>query len=149
MNVISKDIFFKEVESSISSGLPVELCVTGDSMQPYLRGDGSETIIVGTFSPEKLKVGQIVLFRHEDSHIFHRIIKIKGNRFIMQGDGVVKKQEEALLSDIIGVVNVIIRPSGKSVSVNRWSHKLYWQSWLLLRPLRRYLLVAYRFFFKK
>ena len=146
MTVISKDLFFKEAESLLSSGKPVELRVTGTSMHPYLRGNGNEIIIVNAFSPEELKVGQIVLFRHEGSYIFHRIIKKKDDSFIIQGDGVVKKQEEALLSDIIGVVRTIIRPSGKSVSVDLRSHRLYWRCWLLLRPFRRYLLAAYRLF---
>ena len=149
MTVISKDLFFKEAESLLSYGKPVELRVTGTSMHPYLRGNGNEIIIVSAFTPEELKVGQIVLFRYEGNHIFHRIIKRKGNSFIIQGDGVVKKQEEVLLSDIIGVVRSIIRPSGKSVSVDRRSHRLYWRCWLLLHPLRRYLLAVYRLFHRQ
>ena len=149
MTEIPKDLFFEEVESILSSGKQVEICVKGTSMHPYLRGDGRDIIIISNFSPEELNVGHIVLFRYEGRHIFHRIIKRKGDSFIIQGDGVVKKKEEVLLSDIIGVVRFIIRPSGNSVSVDRWNHFIYWKCWLFLRPLRRYLLAAYHLFIRK
>ena len=145
MKVLKNSFFFEEVEKIINGGESVELLVRGGSMTPYLR-DEVDKVVISPLDDSELKTGDIVLFFHSGCHLLHRIIRKREDFFIIQGDGVVKKQEEALLSDIIGVVRNIIRPSGRIVSVNRRSHRLYWRCWLLLRPFRRYLLATNRLF---
>jgi len=84
--------------------------------------------------------GVIVYFRYQNQSILHRIIKRKGDELVIQGDGVVKRQEKVSVADVIGVVRTVIRPSGKPVSTNRWDARVYWKCWWFLRPIRRYLL---------
>jgi len=145
MKALDNNLFFEEVKRIISEGASVEILVRGKSMTPYLK-DGIDTVVIAPFEPSELKKGDVVLFFNANGYFLHRIIKRKGNSFTIQGDGVVKKQEETSLSDIIGIVRFVIRRSGRSVSVNRWSHIVYWKSWLFFRTLRRYLLVIYRLF---
>ena len=148
MKVLQNSFFFEEVEKIINGGESVELLVRGGSMTPYLR-DEVDKVVISPLDDSVLKTGDIVLFFHSGCHLLHRIIRKKGDFFFIQGDGVVKKQEEVAPSDIIGIVSSIIRPSGRIVSVNHRSYTLFWRCWLLLRPFRRYLLAAYRLFLRQ
>jgi hypothetical protein len=142
MKPIPNELFFKEVERLLSNGENVELRVQGVSMQPYLR-DGKDAVILSPFSPAELSKGKVVLFRYHERYLLHRIVKYKGKKLIIQGDGVCKNQEEVLPSDVIGIVNTIICPNGKTISTSSFSTQVYWRCWYFLRPFRRYLLTIY------
>jgi hypothetical protein len=143
MKPIPNDLFFKEVERMLSSGENVELRVNGVSMQPYLR-DGKDVVVLSPLSSTGLTKGQIVLFRYHDRYLLHRIVKCKEKDLVMQGDGSYNCKEEALPSDVIGIVHTIIRPNGKTVSTSSFWAQLYWRCWYFLRPVRRYLLAIYK-----
>ena len=142
MKVLRNDFFFEEVEKIISQGESVEITIRGRSMIPYLRSE-IDKVVLTPFNDSELKKGDIVLFHHFGHYLLHRIIKRKENRFIIQGDGIIIKKEEALPSDIIGIVSFIIRPNGKYVSVNSLRHGIYWRFWLFVKPFRRILLAVY------
>ena len=148
MKKLPKKAIIEEVEQIISTGKTVELKVEGNSMRPYLRG-GKDVIVVSPFQAEDLKPGTIVLFRYRNDYIFHRIIKIKNDVLIIQGDGTYKQYEEAQKSDVIGIVSRIIRPSGKQVSTNTYLSGFYWRCWRFLRPVRRYLLGGMKLLFRR
>jgi signal peptidase I len=141
MNPIPNDLFFKEVELLLSNGKDVELRVKGVSMQPYLR-DGKDVVVLSPFSPTDLVKGKIVLLRYHDRYLLHRIVRCREERLIFQGDGANGK-EEALPSDVIGIVNTVIRPNGRTVSTSSFPAQAYWRCWYFLRPFRRYLLAIY------
>jgi Peptidase S24-like. len=143
MKVLQNDFFFEEVKRIISTGESVEILVKGCSMSPYLK-DGIDKVVLGPVNLLDINRGDIVLFSFSNSCLLHRIIKRKGDHLIIQGDGNLIKKENVLLSDIIGVVRFIIRPSGKCVSVDKPTHKLYWHCWLLLRPFRHFLFVVHK-----
>ena len=144
MKLIPKNILIEEVEKLISTGQKVELKVEGRSMRPYLRG-GKDVIVLSTVQPVDLRLGDIVLFCYQNNYIFHRIIKIENDNLLIQGDGICKRYEKALKSDVVGIVQQIIRPDGKQFSTHNFSSKIYWKCWLFIRPLRRYLLAFYDF----
>ena len=146
MRSLRNDFFFEEAVKIISQGESVEIFVKGKSMAPYLK-DEEDKIVLSPLQPTEPKKGDIVLFLHSEQYLLHRVIKIKENVFITQGDGVIKNQEEISLSNITGIVRFIIRPSGKCVSVNDLNHRIYWRCWLFFRPVRRYLLAVNNFFF--
>ena len=148
MKFLRNDFFFEEVENFILQGEHVEILVRGRSMAPYLR-DRKDKIVIAPFCPEELKKGDIVLFSHCGSYLLHRIIRRKKNVFITQGDSNIEKQEEVLLPDIIGIVRFKIKPNGQIVSVNRFSHRIYWHCRLFSHPIRRYLLYFYKLFVVK
>jgi len=146
MRVIPNDIFFENVEQMLSEGKNVELRCFGSSMRPYLRGDGSEVIIASPFSPDELIPGTIVLFRHHGKYICHRLVRRKEEKLLIQGDGVVKKQEQVLVSDVIGIIRSIIRQNKEPVSTQTKAAQRYWRFWLRLSPVRKYLLYIYRIY---
>jgi len=144
MKVIPNNIFFENAEQLLSEGKTVELRCFGRSMQPYMRGDGKEIIIASPFSPDELSPGTIVLFRYHGRHICHRIIRRNGERLLIQGDGVVNKQEHATISDVLGIIRTVIRRDKKPVSTQSKSAQRYWRYWRLLSPIRICLLLVYR-----
>jgi len=146
MRVIPIDFFFENVEQMLLEGKSVELRCFGSSMQPYLRGDGSEIIIASPFSPDELIPGTIVLFRYQGKYICHRLVGRKDEKLLMQGDGVIKKQEQTTTSDIIGIIHSIIRKNKEPISTQTKTAQWYWNCWLRLSPIRKYLLYIYRIF---
>lgn len=144
MGIIPTDIFFGNIEQMISEGKDVEVRCFGGSMNPYLRGDGSEVIVVSPFSPEELTPGAIVAFCYQGKYICHRILRCNGEKLLIRGDGLMKEQEQVLVSDIIGIVRTIIRRNGKPVSTQSKVARLYWRCWSFLFPVRKYLLFFYR-----
>ncbi|MCL1867475.1 MAG: S24/S26 family peptidase [Paludibacter sp.] len=142
MKVIPNNLFFSEIEKILSAGENVSITVKGRSMTPLLRS-GRDVVVLSSADEKSLAVGQIVLFRYNDRHLLHRIIKIDAEKLVIQGDGV-RSTEIATRADVIGVVVAIIRKSGKKITLpNRWEN-LYFRLWLLLKPFRRYLLTTYR-----
>jgi len=144
MKLIPNNAFFENVEQLLSEGKSVELRCFGRSMQPYLRGDGSEVIVASPFFPDELIPGAIVLFRYQGKHICHRIVRREEERLTIQGDGVIKKQEQVLVSDIIGIIRTIIRRNKKPVSTQTQAAQRYWRCWRRLLPVRKLLLLPYR-----
>jgi len=149
MRVIPNNEFFENVEQLLSEGKNVELRCFGSSMQPYMRGDGSEIIIASPFSPDELTPGAIVLFRYQDKHICHRIIRRKEEKLLIQGDGTVKKYEKVPVSDVLGIIHTVIRRNKKPVSTQTKATQWYWRCWFRLSPIRKYLLFIYRFFLSR
>jgi signal peptidase I len=144
MNVIADESYFEGIEKLLSEGNKVELRCTGNSMHPYLRGDGKEIIIVSSFSRDELKPGEIILFRYYGKFICHRIIQRKGEIFVIQGDGVCKNKEQVKVPHIIGIVHTLIRPNRNPEPTQSAGARVYWRWWYFLRPVRRYLLIIYR-----
>lgn len=145
MRVIPNNSFFENAEEMLSKGNSVELRCLGRSMQPYLRGDGSEIIVASPFSPNELIPGAIVLFRYQNKYLCHRIIRRKEDELLIQGDGSIKNSERASVSDVIGIIRTIIRRNQKPVSTQTKTAQLYWCCWLRLSLVRKYLLRVYRF----
>ena len=144
MRTIPIDCFFENIEQMLSERKSVELCCLGRSMQPYLRGDGSEIIVASSFSQEELVSGVIVLFRYNGKYICHRIICRNEEELVIQGDGVIKKQEQIPISDVIGIIRTIIRRNKKPVSTQTKAAQWYWRCWRRLSPVRKQLLRGYR-----
>ncbi len=142
MRTIPNNPFFEEIEQLILAGNDVEVRCKGTSMTPFLR-DGIDIVVLSPCDKKELKKGEIVLFRYNGKYLLHRIIKVKENELIIQGDGICKNNEKVSQKDVIGLVRTIVRPNLKQVSIHNWRSRVYWHSWYLLRPARRYLLFIY------
>jgi len=139
---LSNKEILEEIERNISDGKTVELKVTGGSMRPYLRS-GKDIVVLSPYRDIDLKPGAIVLFRYNNNPIFHRIIRIEKDNFTMQGDGICNRYEEVLKRDVIGIVNQIIRTSGKTISTHSFFSMAYWLFWRFAHPIRKYILALY------
>ena len=112
MKRLPNDCFFSLVEDDIHHGKSVRFRMKGSSMFPLLR-EGKDEVAVYPCKAESLKPMDVVLFRYRGRCLLHRIVGMKDGRFIMQGDGVCAFYEECTAADIIGVLGMVYRVSGR------------------------------------
>ena len=137
---LRNDIFFAEVERMISEGQSVTIPVKGFSMRPMMRSEKDKVIVV-RHTEKDIKQGAVMLFRHNGHHIMHRIVKIEGQNITFAGDGNYRIREQATKDDIVAQVTAIIRPSGRTISLDSRRWKIYSTLWLALpKILRRFIL---------
>lgn len=142
MKPIPNDLFFAQIESEIAEGKSVIFKVKGNSMYPFLR-NGIDSVKLAPVN-QKLAKNDVVLFKFNGKHVLHRIIKIEGDKYILQGDGVIKNKEYCSSEDIIGVVTHICREDGKMIAVKSFKWRILPEIWFILRFARRYLLAIIR-----
>ena len=139
---IPNDDFFPDVVAILDEGKQVTIPVKGFSMLPFIRGIRDLVVLEkrDTYVPY-----DIVLFRCGGRYVLHRILTVDGNRVEIQGDGVVKNTEKVLLEDIAGKVITILRDGKAAVDPDSPKQLRRARRWRRLRPVRRPLLLAYRF----
>lgn len=109
--------------------------IYGNSMLPFIRG-GVDSVRLR--KPEEVKVGDIVLAVFGGRPIVHRVIAINGTKVTLMGDGNLKGTEKGNLSEVLGIVDQIITPSGRCRKPGNG------RLWRRLLPVRKYLLKVYR-----
>lgn len=135
--VFPNDILLGEVAAVLQQGSEAVIIPTGNSMLPFIR-DGRDRVVLKHL--EQVSVGDILLFRINGRYVLHRLVARQGDRLTLMGDGNIRGQEHCSVSDVIGTVVEIIRPSGRRIKPARG------RVWGLLKPVRRYLLAFYRIF---
>ena len=147
MKSIPNEIFFSWVEAEINEGRSVRFRLKGYSMLPLLRNNMDE-VVLSPCRGDSLAPMDTVLFKYKGRHLLHRIIRREGDRLLIQGDGSYINKEECSVNDVIGKVQAIIRPSGKTITVDDWQWRLpscLWQhAGLLRRPILRLLHRIYK-----
>ena len=146
MKTIPNDIFFAQVSADLSAGRSVSFKVKGNSMFPLLR-NGKDIVFVSPVNQPVVKK-DVVLFTHKGRHVLHRVIKIEGNAYTIQGDGVYASREYCTGEDIIGVVTHVARGGGEMVPLNGFRYRLYSNFWCATSFARKYLLYILRKFGK-
>lgn len=87
--------------------------------------------------------GDVVLFRYGGKLLLHRIIALRGEYFIMQGDGCWQNKEKAVRSDIFAILFAVRYPDGEYVIVVFYLALLFCS--LVSFPVyRRYVLAVLR-----
>ncbi len=91
----------------IKSGKTVKMPVRGMSMFPFFNS--GDMVIVGSVSFNKLKNGQIVVFKNNGIWVMHRIVSIKRDAGLIytRGDCMFKGDKPIKMSDVVGVVTGI------------------------------------------
>ena len=123
MKQIPNDIFFNWIENEISNGNSVQIRVKGNSMFPLLR-NGNDIVILSPCNTSKLKPMDTILFRYKGKHLMHRIYRINGNTIYLRGDGAFEAKETCKFTDVVGKVESIIRPDGRTISADSWKWKI-------------------------
>src|SRR5690606_39190779 len=119
----------------LNLGQEVELKVMGNSMLPFYKHDQTIVTLKKAESYQKLDV---VLFEYEGHTILHRIIKIKGDNYVIRGDGAFRK--EIVTKDKIFAKVIRFETPGKNSKNYNYKVKV----WLFFTPLRRVLLKLIR-----
>ena len=135
MKQIPNKMFFAWVESEIAEGHSVRFRLKGDSMLPLLR-NGKDDVVLYPCKREELRPFDVVLFRYKGLHVLHRIIRIEGERLYLRGDGSIVAKEECAYSDVVGKVQQVIRPSGKTITLTSWKWKVASTLWVKSGVLR-------------
>lgn len=123
MKQIPNDQFFSWIETEIATGHSVQFRLKGYSMFPLLRNRQDKVILYPCMN-EELRPMDVVLFKYNGKYLLHRIIKREGMLLTIQGDGSFTAMEQCSVTDVIGKLQFIVRPSGKILSVNSWQWKL-------------------------
>lgn len=130
------------IEGLIKSGTDVEFTVTGVSMVPtfmHMR----DSVILTACDPQKLKKGQIPLYRRKNgAFILHRIVKVHETTYDCLGDHQTEIEKGVCKDAVICVVKGYKR-KGKYHECGTFGDRLYVGLWIFLRPLRPYILAAY------
>lgn len=138
---IENDILIPEIARLLSEGKEVRFTPAGVSMRPFIEG-GRDSVILTQLSRAP-RVGDIVLAQAEtpcgrSTYVLHRLIRIEGEQYVLQGDGNLTGEERCASGDIIGVVVRIEAPSGRRKLLTRG------RLWYRLLPFRPFLLKIYR-----
>lgn len=141
--VIENNILLPEVGKLVSEGHTVTLSVKGASMSPFIVHLRDKAVL-GPFSPDDLKKGDCVLAKVEGgSYVLHRIIRREGDRLILKGDGNIQGCERCRTDDVQAILVSIIR-KGREVSTSSLLWGTYSRIWMILDPVRRWLLAVWR-----
>lgn len=133
--VIPNDILLGEVAALLREGREAVITPTGNSMLPFIRGGTDRVVLRRT---DDVAVGDIILVHAGDRYILHRVIAREGDALTLMGDGNLRGTERCAVTDVVGTVTEIIRPSGSSRAPGKG------RLWRALKPVRRYLLAIYK-----
>lgn len=133
---VANEILLPEVGRLLAEGHKVELKTKGNSMLPFIVGDRDSVLLC---RHESLEPGDIVLAEIGPKHyVLHRIYEVSGNRLTLMGDGNIRGTEHCLTENILGTVELILKPDGRNIVPGKAS------VWKHLLPLRRLILGIYR-----
>ena len=74
--------------------------ITSGSMWPVLKTN--DLILMKGVDPEKVEVGQIIIFRHEGGFTIHRLIRKENGKYITKGDANGVEDQPIKPEDVIG-----------------------------------------------
>ena len=136
---VANDILIPELARLIGEGKEVRFTPSGVSMRPFIEGDKDSVILAPVQTP---RIGDILLAQVTNTpspiYVLHRLVRVEGGIYILQGDGNLQGEEHCSRSNVLAKVTAIHSPKGKSKPVTKawlWRHIL---------PLRRILLKIYR-----
>jgi hypothetical protein len=150
---LPNEIIIPQVAQLVQEGKSVTLPLRGYSMRPYLEDGRDKGLLVKVTDP--LKVGDVILAQigttlsesQEEEvprYALHRIVRIEGDNITMYGDGNFSP-EHIKRQDVLAIAKGFYRKGSNHLdSVDTLHYKVYWHSWVALRPVRRYLLLLWR-----
>ena len=96
----------------------------GVSMLPLLR-QGRDLFIVEKRGPDRLKAGDVVLYRRPPAqYVLHRIVEVREKDYVILGDNCVNREYGITDGDILGVMTGFVR-NGKQHAVTEPGYRLY------------------------
>lgn len=153
--MISDNRIIEEAIRMVQEGASVTFPVRGRSMLPFIVGERDRLILQ---KPEHICVGQIVLAftdgadglcaeNRTNQYVIHRIVAMEGERVTLMGDGNLAAREFCSLNGIKAVATHVVRcrrKKKKTQSLNSVFFKFSGKLWVLLCPIRKWLLAIYR-----
>ena len=138
---LPNEIFLKEVRAWIADGHDVTLRVRGVSMRPFLEDRRDKIVLT---RPMEVKVGDAVLAEiAPGKYVYHRVVRIEGDRLTLKGDGNVHGTEACGIADVAASTKQLIR-KGRHYSPEGWAWRCYSALWPSMPFVRRVLLAIHR-----
>lgn len=141
---VNNHVFMQEIRRMFNEKgkNSVTFVVRGYSMRPFIEHERDKVILSPPRTP---KLGDVVLAEIADKrYALHRVIKIEGDTYTMQGDGNPTRMTETFTEEkIIGIADAFIR-KGRIVATNSSKWKVYSTVWKFLKPFRRVILAIHR-----
>lgn len=105
----------------------------GTSMYPLLK-QGRDLFTVVSKTSERCNKYDVVLYRRSGhQYILHRIIEVRGNDYVIQGDNCIAKEYGIRDEDIIGIMTSF-QHKGKTYDVADKRYLLYVHIWTTIHP---------------
>lgn len=125
----------ENIEQILADGHTVQIEPHGWSMYPLLV-PGRDQAIIAQANPEKMKRGDVALYRREQGIlVLHRIWKVRPEGFYTVGDNQSKVEGPLRPCQIKGRLTVVIR-NGRKIPVQNPLLIFLTRFWLFLRPVR-------------
>lgn len=125
----------ENIEQILADGRTVQIEPHGWSMYPLLV-PGRDQAIIAPAEPEKMRRGDVVLYRREQGIlVLHRIWKVTPEGFYMVGDNQSKVEGPLRPCQIKGRLTAVIR-NGREILMQNPLSIFLARFWLLLRPVR-------------
>lgn len=139
---IANEEFIPAIVAEINAGHTVTLRLFGNSMLPFLR-DGRDRGLLS--APRTPRIGDPVLAEiAPKKYVLHRVVAIEGDSLTLLGDGNLTP-EHCHTADIrASVIGFYRKGRARLDRVDGLKWRAYSALWMRLRPIRRYLLAAYR-----
>ncbi|MBQ0073678.1 MAG: peptidase S41 [Prevotella sp.] len=143
--LLPNEIIIPQVAEMVRKGHTVTLPLRGFSMRPYLEDKRDKALLSSV--PLYLNVGDVILAEISPKrYALHRIVSIDGDIITMYGDGNFTP-EYIERQDVLAIALGFYRKgSTKLSSVEGFWYRMYWKTWVMLRPIRRYLLLIWKLY---
>lgn len=125
-----------DIEELLKRGQVIQIHPQGYSMYPMFV-PGRDEAVIGRADTDKLRRGDVVLYRRENSIlVLHRIWARKPEGFYMTGDNQMEVEGPLKPEQIRGVLLAFIK-GGRRISVNNPFYVFASRLWMAARPLRK------------
>ncbi|MBQ9923895.1 MAG: S26 family signal peptidase [Clostridia bacterium] len=96
----------------------------GISMLPLLR-QGKDLFVVEKRGPERLRAGDVVLYRRPpNQYVLHRIVEVREREYVILGDNCVNREYGITDGDILGILTGVVRDGKLHTVTEKW-YRLY------------------------
>ena len=101
MQKTNKNKYQHAMADLLKQQIPIRIPVFGYSMVPFLWPGYMAEIKPAAI--EELKKGDVVLFKHGENLVLHRVLRLRGTEFVVcKGDARIKSDGEVLADAILG-----------------------------------------------
>ena len=107
------NILLPEIKRLLDAGHQVQFTPKGVSMRPYIEGGRDSVILERLARP--LRVGDMVLAKIGETYVLHRVVQCRGEQLVLHGDGNLGGSEHCRVSDVLGIVTLILRSGRRPV----------------------------------
>lgn len=131
----------KYISSLVEGGGVAPLNVTGNSMRPFISPKG-DTVFLVQCKKDEIKKGDVILFRRNNgSVVLHRVRRIEGDTYIMNGDA--QNWCESITYDNVVAKMIEYIHNGKRKDPESISQRIIHALWYPTFRLRPYIIKGF------